>query len=161
LNENSGEERVVMTAENPQITVLIVEDDSISRSALAWLLKELGFQSLAVGDLASARKALAETPPPQIMILDLMLPDGNGVDLLAEVRQARLPVTVAVVTGITDELKLHEVTAWKPDAIFGKPVDVDDFDDWLVKQLSSFALTSSRGTMNEKAAPPQTSNAQT
>jgi DNA-binding NarL/FixJ family response regulator len=102
--------------------------------------------------LASAREILARQTP-QILILDLALPDGNGIDLLAEVRRARRPITVAVVTGVTDKLKLHEVTAWKPDAIFGKPVDVDDFDDWLVKQLSTFALTASRQPKKPEGTP--------
>ena len=129
--------------ETPKIVVLIIEDDSISRSALAWLLKELGFESIAVGDVASGREVLSRMTP-QILILDLMLPDGSGVDLLTEIRREQRPITVAVVTAVTDQLRLHEVTSLKPDAIFGKPVDVDDFDDWLVKQLSNFALTSGR-----------------
>ena len=100
-----GVERVAMTVDNPpSITVLIVEDDNISRSALSWLLKELGFQSIAVGDLAAAREVLGRITP-HIMILDLILPDGNGIDLLAEIRNARRPIMVAVVTGITDELR--------------------------------------------------------
>jgi DNA-binding response OmpR family regulator len=132
-----------MGAEIPPNTVLVVQEDSISRSALAWLLKELGFQSIVAGDLAAAREVLGTTTP-QVLILDLMLPDGNGTELLAEIRRAHWPITVAVVTGVTDQLKLHELMAWKPDAIFGKPLDVHDFDDWLVKQLSNFALASLR-----------------
>lgn len=142
-----------MAGQNSPITVLIVEDDSISRSALAWLLEELGFHPVAVGDLAAARQILA-TLTPHILILDLVLPDGSGTDLLAEIRRARRPITVAVVTGLTDQLKLHEVTAWKPEAIFGKPVDVDDFDDWLVKQLSNFALTTSQNMQQQPPADP-------
>ena len=123
--------------------LLVVEDDSISRSALAWLLKELGFQPLVAGDMPAARDVLGTTTP-QVLILDLVLPDGNGIDLLAEIRRAHRPITVAVVTGVTDQLKLHEVMAWKPEAVFRKPLDVDDFDNWLVKQLSNFALAVSR-----------------
>lgn len=125
------------------ITVLIVEDDSTSREALAWLFTELGFYPIGVSDLAAARRVL-DTKTPRILILDLMLPDGNGIDLLAEIRKARRPIIVAVVTGMTDLLKLRELMAWKPEAIFAKPLDVDEFDDWVVKQLSNFALPASR-----------------
>lgn len=116
-----------------EIEVLIVEDDRSSRAALKTLLKSLQFKPLAVADLASARKELARSTP-KILILDLMLPDGNGTDLLAEIRQAKKAIRVAVVTAVTDTLRLHEVTAWNPEALFGKPIDVADFDDWLVKQ---------------------------
>ena len=130
-----------MTVENPPITVLIVEDDSISRSALAWLLQRTWDFNPLPWEIWRRHGKCWPKMTPQIMILDLMLPDGNGIELLAEIRNTRRSITVAVVSGVTDQLKLHELTALKPDAIFGKPVDVDDFDDWLVKQLSSFALT--------------------
>jgi DNA-binding response OmpR family regulator len=133
-------------------SVLIVEGDSISRAALRWLLEDLGFEAVAVSDLAGARQAIARKTP-EILILDLNLPDGDGIDLLAEIRAARSAVVVAIVTGITNSLKLHEVTALKPDALFGKPIDIDDFDNWLVKQLANFALASTgKRTLQNAAA---------
>jgi CheY-like chemotaxis protein len=119
------------------VVVLLVDHDSSDRSALAWLLNELGFHPIVAGDLATARKVLGKTTP-QIMILNLMLPDGNAIDLLAEIRRAGRSITVAVMTAVTPELKLQELMPLKPDAIFGYPVDIDDFDDWLVKHLSNF-----------------------
>jgi two-component system response regulator QseB len=129
-----------MKHQQKRLSVLIVEDDSVSRTALNWLLADLGFDPIAVGTLAEARKALALTNP-NIVILDLMLPDGDGTSLLASIRNARLPIKVAVVSAVTDQLRLHEITALGPDALFGKPLDLDDFDDWLVKQLSDFSLS--------------------
>ena len=131
------------------VPVLIVEDNSMSRAALTWLLKELGFDPVAVGDLASAREALA-LATPRILILDLMLPDGFGTELLAQVRREGRDIKVAVVTAVTDAIKLEEVTALKVDAVFGKPMDIDDFDDWLVKQLATFSLDASPGSMRRQ-----------
>lgn len=121
-----------MFASNSPVPVLVVEDDAASRKTLVVLLKRLNFAAEAVADLASARQHLANSAP-KILILDLMLPDGDGTELLAEIRRAQRPITVAVVTGVSNQLKLHEVTAWKPDALFGKPIDIADFKDWLAK----------------------------
>ena len=118
------------------VPLLIVEDDPMSRKALMALTRKMKFDAEAVPDLASARRHLAEKTPA-ILILDLMLPDGDGTELLAEIRRAKLPIIVAVVTGVSNQLKLHEVTAWKPDALFGKPIDVADFEDWLTKTRSA------------------------
>jgi DNA-binding response OmpR family regulator len=130
--------------------VLIVEDDSISRAALQWLLEDLGFAPVSVGDLAGAREYLSRITP-EILILDLSLPDGDGTEILCEIRAAKRPIVVAVVTGITNTLKLHDVTALKPEALFGKPVDIDDFDDWLVKQLANFAMAASKTPDSQNA----------
>jgi DNA-binding response OmpR family regulator len=129
------------SGKNHRNSVLIVEDDSISRAALTWLLKDLGFRPVMAEDLTSARLYLARHTP-DIVILDLMLPDGDGTELLAEIRRDKKPIKVAVVTAVTDRLRLHEVTALSPDALFGKPIDLEDFDAWLVKLLSEFAMGS-------------------
>jgi DNA-binding response OmpR family regulator len=113
---------------------LIVEPDSGNCSALAGLLKRLGMQATVVDDLAAARKFLSTTTP-QFVILNLMLPDGNGIDLLAEIHHTKRPIKVAVVAAVTQQLNLNELMALRPNAVFGNPVDVDDFEDWLVKQI--------------------------
>ena len=57
------------------------------------------------------------------MILDIMLPDGSGVQLLQEIRGAGLNVRVAIVTGLADNpAVMSQLKAVKPDAIFSKPL---------------------------------------
>jgi DNA-binding response OmpR family regulator len=127
-----------MDVESKTLSVLIVEGDNLSRSALATLVRKLGFETHSARTVSEAREVICRKSP-DIMILDLMLPDGNGTSLLAEVRAARKPIIVAIATAVTNRLKLHEITALEPDALFGKPIDVDDFKIWLLKQLSACA----------------------
>src|SRR4051794_17534368 len=61
---------------------LIVDDDDNARTALKELVESEGFAALGAGTLAEARDGLAKQP--DIVLLDLMLPDGNGLDLLRE-----------------------------------------------------------------------------
>ena len=100
------------------------------------------------------RKVLSRMSP-QILILDVMLPDGLGTELLADIRAEGRAMTVAVVTAVTDPVELAEITALKVDAIFGKPMDIDDFDHWLVKQLANFAMDAARNPPRNRSVPRQ------
>ena len=75
--------------------VLIVEDDFANMYLCEAVLREAGFQVTAVADCAEARQALAQNRF-RVMLLDLGLPDGDGFDLLTELRpsQAVLIMTV-------------------------------------------------------------------
>ena len=61
--------------------------------------------------------------PPAFMLLDLMLPDGNGIDVLRHIRASNLPITVCVVTGCGTDM-LDEATRAGADHAFTKPLDV-------------------------------------
>lgn len=75
--------------------VLVVEDDPGARRALAELLVELGHEPAEVGTVADALAAL-EGAPPDVAIVDLGLPDGDGLDV---VRAAPGATAVLVLTG--------------------------------------------------------------
>lgn len=108
--------------------VLVVEDDPPSRRAMKNILSAAGFPSCSAATLAFASDLLGWA---QVLVLDLMLPDGNGVDLLRKVRNESLPIRVAVVTASTDEELLSEVASLNPDGIFPKPLEIERFVKWL------------------------------
>ena len=110
----------------------MVEDDGASRGALVALFRRLGFDVDSASTLAAATAKLAAVPPPDFVILDLMLPDGNGIDLLRHVRAAGLPVRVAVTTGVFDWHLLDDVRKLSPDRLYQKPVDAAQLRDWLL-----------------------------
>ena len=109
--------------------VLVVEDDPESYQALSNILKHVGYETLTATTLAAAADLL--TSDPRFVVLDLMLPDGNGKELLRDIRDRRLPIKVAVLTAASDPDLLQEVRALAPDALFGKPLDVPRLLAWL------------------------------
>lgn len=81
------------------ITVLLVEDDAPTRWRLHDALAEAdGFRVTMAATLAEARVALAGSGP-QVLLTDLQLPDGHGVELIRETR-LRFPQTEIMVISI-------------------------------------------------------------
>src|SRR5688500_18001028 len=68
-------------------TLLVVEDDEATRAFLADNLTADGFELLAADSVADARRLL-ERKFPDLVLVDLRLPDGDGLDLISHVRRA-------------------------------------------------------------------------
>ena len=108
---------------------LIVEDDAGSRCALQSLLRRSGY---GIDSAATISEALTKLDDgPRCLILDLNLPDGDGTVLLRRIRTAKLPIKVAVTTGTTDAAMFDTMSKLQPDAVFRKPVNLNDVMHWL------------------------------
>ncbi|MBE2253447.1 MAG: response regulator transcription factor [Myxococcus sp.] len=82
--------------------VLLVEDDRNLREALAETLTDEGYQVRTAATLAEAR-AMVKAEAPEVMVLDLMLPDGDGSTLCREVKRAGARTRVMMLTARTLE----------------------------------------------------------
>lgn len=100
--------------------ILIVEDDLAHLYALRTLFEREGWQVSESRTLAGALAQL--DPPPDWIILDLGLADGDGEVLLDHVRGAGLPSRVAVVSSKLDAERIARLQPLKPEAILEKPV---------------------------------------
>ncbi len=89
--------------------VLVVEDDPATRERLAAVVQaEPGLSLTAAADsLSAARRALADEVP-EVLLTDLGLPDGSGIELIAEVATAHPSVEIAVMTVFADERHVIE-----------------------------------------------------
>lgn len=118
---------------NPSVAerkrVLIVEDDPTSRNTLRLLCSLSGLNPVPTATVAEAVNHLAGNP--DFLILDLMLPDGNGTEVLRRIRAAGMQTSVAVTTGASDPNLLADVERLRPDRLFTKPVDWDYLRSWL------------------------------
>lgn len=105
----------------PRPRALIVEDDRVVFSQLQVLLMKKGWDVTLAATLEAGRAELAKSPKPDWLILDLMLPDGDGATLLSEIRKSKLPVKVAVLTVVNEFDRLASVQALGPEAMLRKP----------------------------------------
>jgi DNA-binding NarL/FixJ family response regulator len=85
-------------------TVMVVEDDPAFLARFCRIVAQSGELSLlaAVGDLASARRAI-ERQAPDVLLTDLGLPDGSGIDLIRETARRHPATDIMVITVFGDE----------------------------------------------------------
>ena len=77
---------------------LIVEDDVATRKGLEESIKDFGGEALAVGTAKQAETALKQFQP-HLLIVDISLPDGDGLALLRSAREERPDLDAVVITG--------------------------------------------------------------
>ncbi len=117
-------------------SVLILEDDTGTRTLYRTALEAQGFAVVEAATTADAL-GIARDTPPDLVVADLMLAGGSGVDLCRAVRaDAALRATpIVVVTAMAAEAAralLKEVSA---DAVLIKPIDLDQFTATCVDML--------------------------
>jgi two-component system, NtrC family, sensor kinase len=106
-------------------TVLIVDDSLTVRMDLKEAFEDAGFQTVLCATVAAARQAIADTAVC-LVVLDVLLPDGNGVDLLKELRASADTSSIVVLmlsteTEVTDRLRGLHTGA---DEYVGKPYEI-------------------------------------
>src|SRR5262249_28848279 len=119
-----------MLAQAVSCRTLVVEDDPSGREILITVLSRLGHEVETAKTVHQALRLL-ETFKPTHMLLDLMLPDGSGAELLEKVREEKLPVKVALVTGAGSTRFWDEAIKHSPDAVFRKPWNLSELKAWL------------------------------
>ena len=104
-------------------TVLIVDDSLTVRMDLGDAFSDAGFETRLCSTLVEARSALDDTSP-DVVILDILLPDGDGIQFLQEVRASRASDAVVVMLSteaeIRDRIRGLQTGA---DEYVGKPYD--------------------------------------
>lgn len=130
--------------------LLLLEDDASIQQLVRLALEELDLELLVCGTLAQARTALAAAQV-QMVITDLMLPDGSGLELIREMRarpglQGEPPILV-FSAGLTESLReqLGELGVWR---LLGKPCSVLDLEAGVTEGLGL-----DRRIMAPQAAP--------
>lgn len=104
--------------------ILIVEDEAPVRSVLDAALRAAGYRTLDAGTLRTG-VAHALGHRPDLILLDLGLPDGNGLDLVTTLRpQSRTPVIILSARG-EDRAKVAALDAGADDYLT-KPFSIDE-----------------------------------
>ena len=85
-----------------EITILLLEDDPPTLWRLQDALVKAGFDVAAAATLGEARASLTSRVP-RVLLTDLQLPDGHGIDLIREVRQRHPDTEIMVISALGDE----------------------------------------------------------
>jgi len=129
--------------------VLIVEDDADLRSELADFLGSSDYEVTAVGSVAEAEDELVNGF--ELLVLDINLPDGNGLELCRRIRPY-FRAGIVMCTGRSErELRIASLLGGA-DAYLVKPVDPYELDATLVSLLRR--SSTHRGTLLAPAPMP-------
>jgi DNA-binding NtrC family response regulator len=136
----------------PATSLLVVDDDEAFRKVLARELGRLGYDvaTAASGDEALRRLGERET---EVVLLDLRLPDRDGLDVLASVREASPLTEVIMLTGHGSiDTAIHSVRAGAFDYV-AKPCPLDELDVRIQRALERQSLRR-RATLLERGLTP-------
>ncbi|HEY0531124.1 MAG TPA: response regulator transcription factor [Actinoplanes sp.] len=124
--------------------VLVVEDDESVGAGLVGVLAADGHEVRWARTAADTRRLLAEAVP-ELVLLDLGLPDGDGLALCGEIREIHVEVVVVVVTARTDEA----------DAVRALDGGADDFVVKPFRPVELLARLRAHLRRRGEAGPPE------
>lgn len=134
LSEN--EKGAINTTDKP--TLLIVDDERNFAESLRLAIEDAFTVSVA-GSLESARRILKDNMPASIL-LDLRLPDGEGVELLRELKESsRQPVVIVMTAFATADSFIKAQHEGAVD-YFAKPLDISKLKRVLGTELKKRSL---------------------
>ena len=141
MERNSGTSGVGAEAQVDVPEIVLVDDEKLFANAVARRLQKAGYHCRVVLTLADAEATVREREP-DLLLLDMRLPDGSGLDFLQRLRQkqgAVVPVIVMTAYGEVDDA----VTAMKLEAsdYLKKPIDLDELVLNVKKVLANHRLT--------------------
>ncbi len=120
-------------------TVLIIDDEPDLRATIAEIFERDGFHVVEAGDGETGIRGIEEAGP-DLLLLDLGLPDGNGFDILRTLRsQGSLPVIV--ISGRDSEV----------DRVLGLELGADDY---VVKPFSNRELVARARAVLRRSSEP-------
>lgn len=113
-----------MLVESAERVVVIVDDDEVFRTRLGRAFSERAWQALAV---ASGEEALPliEEREPDLVLVDLRLANGSGLDVVSQIKQKDSTATVIMLTGYGSIATALTATKLGADDYVSKPADVD------------------------------------
>jgi two-component system, sensor histidine kinase and response regulator len=102
-------------------SILLVEDDEPLRKIISRALRGRSYRVVEAGTVAEGMAALTATPP-DLVITDLNLPDGNGVDLVRQSKSLEALRPVLVMSGTQEQDERIQAFDAGADDVVGKPV---------------------------------------
>lgn len=111
---------------NPQVVVLLVDDDVTVTRLLARMLREDGYGVETLVDGAGAIARLANGARPDVLVIDYRLPHADGL-AVASYARARFPgIPVIVITSWAELVAKSATILTPPPVVLGKPLVYSD-----------------------------------
>jgi CheY-like chemotaxis protein len=105
-------------------SILVVDDETLVRDLLCRFLELRGYDVRSAKSGAEALSCVAESKP-DLILLDLVMPGMNGIDVLRSLREKEYAGGIILLTGNHNDDLLEKAWAMGPQEAIGKPVDLE------------------------------------
>lgn len=143
--------------------VLIIDDHALFRVGLQGLLEQRGIEVIAAVAEGSEGLILAQQLEPDIILLDLRMPDMSGLDVLQAVKETDLKIPVVMLTTSNDEQDLVEALRngaqgyllkdMEPDELVGALRDIEKGKNVVAQGLTDVLARMVQGDPGEEQTP--------
>lgn len=111
--------------------ILFLDDEESVRITLSRAAKGFGYETMTAATLKEGRKILSENPP-HIAVLDLMLQEGKGIELVKDIIATDKNIVILFLTGNPDDESFkRDVSASAIYSILEKPVTIERLETML------------------------------
>ncbi len=116
--------------------ILIIDDNELYRICVVKSLEHEGYQNIVTAHTGKDGIEKAKTEKPELVILDVVLPDANGLEVCHEIKSLKglEQVKVVVITGYIDAADIGKALTAGADHFVSKAVDLSSLLK-LVKKL--------------------------
>lgn len=129
-------------------TLLLLDDDTVLRRRLARAFQERGF-AVREADGVAAALALARAESPELAVVDLRVPDGDGLEVVRALKRIDPTTIIVVLTGYGSIATALEAVRLGATHYLTKPADVDE----LIAAFAREGGVTDPGPRGEHAAP--------
>ncbi|HVP38407.1 MAG TPA: sigma-54 dependent transcriptional regulator [Candidatus Saccharimonadales bacterium] len=130
--------------------VLVIDDEELIRKSLGKLLTSRGYRVDAASTAAEGL-ALVEEHHPQVVVLDLKLPDGSGLEVLARIREIDSTSEVVVITAFGDVSSAVEAMKAGACDFLKKPYELEEICLAVEQAARSFERESQLNVYQSRA----------
>ncbi len=126
--------------------VTVVDNDASLLRSLRIILKRQGHDVRCFADPGEALRALGTTLTPDVLLVDLVMPEMTGLEFLAA-SSLRLPQRCrkAIITGHAERLSQADLASVQVEALFPKPLDLPLITSFLAASAASRAAEDGAG----------------
>jgi CheY-like chemotaxis protein len=123
----------------PRPSILLIDDDAISREVFSMLLEMHGYPVICAEDGAQALNAV-DTDQPQVILMDTQMPGLSGLDLIVALR-AKTQARIVGISGSDPGKAIREAA----DGFLLKPIQPEDLDALLAGDPAQSPIDNSAG----------------
>jgi DNA-binding response OmpR family regulator len=116
----------------------VVDDDDEMRHAIKLMLELIDYDVSVYRDARSASRDLVQGTVPDVIILDIMMPQVTGIDMLEFMRRRSdlKQVPVVMLSSETTDVQVDEAMGLGADAFVFKPVSIDELEAAIQRAIS-------------------------